>query len=195
MEHLVEHDVLDDEPRHARVIEDAADYDGVVGGVVVAEAVAGVGAAPGELWTSHQAVEETAVQVFEDFVEMVVVSGSGVDLFASSHLADEACFGGDVVATDVSAITGALGAVDGLAVEFGQEDVRDGMEYRAGRAFEQIGEARIEFSLAQADGVVNRDERIEPHVHRGNGRTRAQLSVGCMENFCQLRGHVESRVA
>ncbi len=41
MEHLVKHDVLDDESRHARMVEDAADYDGVVGGVVVAEAVAG----------------------------------------------------------------------------------------------------------------------------------------------------------
>ncbi len=65
-----------------------------------------------------------------------MVSGGGVDLFASAHLADQASFGGDVVARDIAAVTGALRAVDGLAVEFGQQDVRYGMKYRVGRAFE-----------------------------------------------------------
>ena len=42
VQHLVEEDVFDGVARDARVVEDAADDDGVVRGVVVAEAAAGV---------------------------------------------------------------------------------------------------------------------------------------------------------
>jgi len=195
MEHLVEHDVLDHKARHSRVIEDAADDDGVVGGIVMTEPVAGVVAAPGELRAAHQAVEESAVQVLEDFVQMIVVAGGGVDLLSSAHLADEAGLRSDVMAGDVAAIAGALGTVNGLAIELGQQDMRYGMEYGLGRAFEQIGDASVKFSLAHADGVVDGDEGIKPHVHCWNGRTRAQFAVGFLKDFCESRGHLESRVA
>src|SRR5258708_2405258 len=66
MQHLVKHDVFDDEARHAGMIKDTADHDRVVRGIVVAEAIPGMVAAPGELWTAHQAMEEPAVQVFEN---------------------------------------------------------------------------------------------------------------------------------
>src|SRR6266849_1062217 len=194
MKHLVEHDVLHHKTRHAGMVEDAADDDGVVGGVVVAETVAGMGSAPGELRASHQAVKESAVQVFEDFIEMIVMSGSGVDLLSSAHLADEAGLRSDVMAGDVAAIACALGTVDGLAIELGQQDMRYGMEYGLGRAFEQIGDASVKFSLAHADGVVDGDEGIKPHVHCWNGRTRAQFAVGFLKDFCERGGHVEGRV-
>ena len=48
VQHFVVEDVLDDVAGDAWVVEDAADDDGVVGGVVVAEAIAGVVAAPSE---------------------------------------------------------------------------------------------------------------------------------------------------
>jgi hypothetical protein len=56
------------------MIEDSADDDGVVGGIVVSEVVAGMGATPGELRAAHQAMEEAAVQVFEEFVQMMVAA-------------------------------------------------------------------------------------------------------------------------
>ena len=68
VEHFVEDDVLEHVSGHPRMVEDPADDDGVVGGIVVAEAVAGVVAAPGKLGASQEFVEEAAVQVFKDFL-------------------------------------------------------------------------------------------------------------------------------
>src|SRR5208282_6764298 len=112
-------------PRHARMVEDAADDDGVVRRVVVAKTAAGVVLAPGKLRTSHESVEEAAVEVVEHFFQMVVVAAGGVDVLASAHLADEARFGGHVVAGDVAAITVAVRALDRLAIKLGEQYVRD----------------------------------------------------------------------
>jgi hypothetical protein len=114
VQHLVEQDVFDGVAGHARVVEDAADDDGVVRGIVVAEAAAGVVLAPGELRTSHESVEEAAVEIVENFFQMVVVAAGGADVFASAHLADEPRFGGNVVAGDIAAITGAVVRSTGL---------------------------------------------------------------------------------
>jgi len=65
MQHLVKHDVLHHKPRHAWMIKDPTDDNGIVRRIIVSKAVAGVGAAPGELGASHEAVEEAAVQVFK----------------------------------------------------------------------------------------------------------------------------------
>src|SRR5208282_3646025 len=108
-------------PRHARMVEDAADDDGVVRRVVVAETAAGVVPAPGKLRTPHESVEEAAVEVVEDFFQMVVVAAGGVDVLASAHLAEEPRFGGNIVAGDVAAIAGAVDAIDRLAIEFGEQ--------------------------------------------------------------------------
>ncbi len=51
-------DVFDGVARHARMVEDAADDDGIVRRVVVAEAAAGMILAPGKLRASHESVEE-----------------------------------------------------------------------------------------------------------------------------------------
>ena len=59
------------------------------------------------------------------------------------------------MASDVAAVTCAEHAVDGLSVELGEENMRDGMEHRFGRAFEQVRDTSVQFSLAQADGVVD----------------------------------------
>jgi len=136
VKHFVEDDVLDHVARDARVVEDPADDDGVVGGVVVAEAVAGVVSAPGELRATHESVEEAAVEVFENLVKMVVMTAGGVDLLASTKLAHEAGFSRDIVAGDVAAVAGGLTAVDWLAVELGEQNVRDRMKHRVGRALE-----------------------------------------------------------
>src|SRR5450631_1454094 len=190
VEHLVEENVFDRVARHARMVEDAADDDGVMGGVVVAKAAAGVVLAPGELRASHESVEEATVEVFEDFLQMVVVAASGADVLASAHLADEAGFGGNVVAGDIAAITGAVGALDRLAIELREQDVSDRVQHGFGSAFEQVGEADVKLSLAEADGVVDGDERIEMNVHRWCGRAGGQFAIGLVKDFGELWGHV-----
>src|SRR4030081_3820831 len=61
VQHLVKQNVFDRIARHARAVEDAADDDGVVGRIVVAEATASVVTAPGKLRASQESMEEAAV--------------------------------------------------------------------------------------------------------------------------------------
>src|SRR5437660_10083015 len=117
MQHLVEENVFDGVARHARMVEDAADDDGVVRWVVVAETAAGVVPAPGKLRAPHEPVAEATVEIVEDFFQMVVMAAGGADMRASAHLADEARLGGDAVRGDVAAITGAVGTIDRLTIK------------------------------------------------------------------------------
>ena len=116
VQYFVEDDVLDDVARDAGMVEYSADDDGVVGRVVVAEAVAGVVAAPGELRASHESVEEAAVEVVENFFEMIMVAAGGVDVLASANLADEAGLGGDVVTGDIPAVAKSFATIHGAPV-------------------------------------------------------------------------------
>jgi hypothetical protein len=125
MEHFVEENVFHRVAGHAGMVEDSADDDGVVGGIVVAEAAAGVVPAPGKLRAAEESVEEAAVEIVEDFFQMIVMAAGGADVLASANLTDEAGFGGDVVAADVAAITRVMSAIDGLAIELGEQDVKD----------------------------------------------------------------------
>ena len=195
MEHLVVKDVFHDIPGHTAVVEDLADDDGVVRGIVVAKPDAGVLAAPSKLRTAHKAVEEAAVEVVENFFEMIVMAAGRADVFASAKLAHEARFGGEIVARDVASVAGAVGAIDRLAVELGQKDVRDGVENGLGRAFKQIRKADVKLSLAKPNRIVNGDEWIEADVHGGRRRAGAKFGIGGVEDFLQLWRHCEKRVA
>src|ERR1700674_3814 len=73
VQHFVVENVFDRVARYARVVEDAADHDGVVRGIVVAEAAAGVVPAPGKLRAAHESVEKAAVEVVENFFQMVMM--------------------------------------------------------------------------------------------------------------------------
>ena len=66
--------VLDCVARAGRAVEDAADDDGVVGGVVVAQGALGVVLAPGKLRPAEQSAEKAHVQRVEDFIEVVVAA-------------------------------------------------------------------------------------------------------------------------
>src|SRR6202795_1810936 len=160
------------------MVEDAADDDGIVGWVVVAEAAAGVVPAPGELRPSHESVEKAAVEVVENFFQMVVMAGGGAGCLASADLADEPRFGGNFVAGDITAITGAVRAIDRLAIKLGEQDVGDRVQYGIGSAFEHIGEADVELSPAEADGVIDGDESIETNVQRRRGRAGTEFAIG-----------------
>src|ERR1700690_311902 len=94
--------------------------------------------APGELRPPHESVEEAAVEVVEDLFQMVVVSAGRVDMLASANLPDEAGFGGHVVAGGIAAITGAINAIDRLAIQLGEQDVDDRVQHGVGSALEQI---------------------------------------------------------
>ncbi len=195
MQHLVKQNVFDRITRHAGMVEDAADYDGIVRGIVVSETAAGVVLAPGKLRTTHEPVEKAAIEVVEDFFQMIVVSARGNDVLTPAHLADEARFRGDIMRADIAAITTAVDAVDRLAIKLGEQNVGDRMQHIVGSAFQEIGDADKYLSFAQADGVVDGNKRIETHMHERSRCARTKFAVGLVQNFGELWGHVEARLA
>ncbi len=195
VQHLVKEDVLDGVAGHARVIKNATDDDGIVGRIVMSEAAAGVILAPGKLRASQKPMKKPAVEIVEDFFEMVMMSAGGTDELAPAHLADQPGLGGYVVTGNVAAIAGAVGALDGQAIKLGEEDMKDGVEYGVGSAFQQIREPEIKFALPQADRVVEGDKGIETEMERRRGSARAKFAIDVVEDFGELGGHVEGRVA
>src|SRR5215469_7748382 len=141
VEHLVVDDVFEHITRYGRMIEDAADNDGVMGGVVVPQDAPGFSLAPAHTGAGHKAVEEARVQVFEDCLQIVEVTARGAKQLTSTHLADQMGFANDLVAADVLAIASSVGAVDGASVHLGQQDMGDCFENGVRRAFEEVREA------------------------------------------------------
>src|SRR5258708_39703222 len=113
---------------------------------------------------------------------MVVMAAGGADMLASAHLADEARFGGNVVAGNIAAITGAVRALDRLAIKLGEQDVSDRMQHGFGSAFEQVGKADVELSLAQGDGVIGGDESIETNGQGRRGRAGTEFAIGFVKD-------------
>ena len=74
VQHLVVEQILDRAARCIGPVEDAADHDGVVSRVVVAQHAAGVVGAPREDGSAQQAVEEARVERVEDLVEVEVMA-------------------------------------------------------------------------------------------------------------------------
>src|SRR5712692_2895761 len=105
MQHLVVNDVVDGVLRDPGMVEDTAYHNGVVGWIVVAQAVTGTLVAPGQLRAGHESMEKTAVEVFEDRLQVVGTTLGGVEALVSTHLADKVGFAGDVVAGNVTAVT------------------------------------------------------------------------------------------
>jgi hypothetical protein len=150
--------------------------------------------APGEGGAAEEAVEETGVEGFEDFVEIVVVAGGGGEALAAAGLADVLGLFGDGFGGDVAAVAVGVDAGDGLFVELGEEDVGDGVMDGLGCGFEEVGETDVEAAFAEADGGVERGEAAEPDVERGDGGSGAEFSVfvledgdeggGCGDFFC-----------
>lgn len=116
-------------------------------------------------------------------------------MFASAHLPDDACLGGNIAAGDIAAIARAVGAINRLAIKLGEQNVDNREEHGFRSAFQQVGDADVELSLAQANGVVDGYKGIETHVQSRRGRARAQFAIGIVKDFGKLGGHVDGRVA
>jgi hypothetical protein len=182
VEHLVVEEVLDRAARSVWAIEDAADDDCVVSGIIVAEHAARVVSAPGECGSAEKAMKEAGVERLEDFVEIVVVARGCGEAFAPAGLADVLGLPRDGLGGDMAAVAVGMQARDGLLVELGQEDVGDGVVNSFGRRLEKVGEADVEASFAKTDGGVERSEAPEADVECGNGRSRTEFAVLLLED-------------
>src|SRR5260370_17097697 len=89
MQHLVIEKIVNCISRHLTAVKDFAHHDGVVRGIVVSKALARVILAPGQLWASHQAMEEARVQLFKYLLKMLMPARGTIPTVSSRHLAGE----------------------------------------------------------------------------------------------------------
>ncbi len=187
VEHLVVEQVLDRTAGGIGPVEDAADDDGVVSRVVVAEHASGGVGAPGERRPAEQTVEESRVERLEDLIEVVVVAQCGGDALAAAGLADVLGLPGDGLGADMAAVAVGVGRGDGLLVELGQQNMRDSVVDGLGRVLEDVGEADVEAAFTEADGGVERGEAAEADVDGRHRRSRANLAVLLFEDGDESR--------
>ena len=189
VQHLVKEQVFDGVTGAGGAVEDAADDDGVVGGVVMAERALGHVLAPGELGAAKETAEEAEVEGIEYLFE-VIVAAFGPDIaLAAAGAADEFGLAGDGGAGREPLVAMVLRRIDWLLVKLGQQDVGNGTDDRFGGAFEQVREADEDLAFAKADGGVQRGEPAETdHEWRHRG-PRPQSPILVLKDRDELRGH------
>src|SRR5947209_182770 len=106
--------------------------------IIVSQAAQGLVAAPGHLRSSHEAMEKAEIQTVKNLVQIVVLALGTFNAFASAKLAYKLRFLRHDVAAGVFAVTRGMGRVHGLAMQLGDEDMRDGVKHRFRRAFKKI---------------------------------------------------------
>lgn len=139
MQHLVIKQVFDRASRSIGPVEDPADDDGVMGGVVVAKHAPGMMSAPGEYRLSEQAVEEARIQRIEDLVEIEVMSDGGQDAFAPAGLPDMFGLPRDGLGGDMAAVAVRMDGSDRLLVQLRKQDMSDGVMNALRGMLQQIG--------------------------------------------------------
>ena len=194
VKHLVIEEVFDGRPWSVRAIKHAADDDGVVGSVVVAEHAASVVGAPGEDGTPEKAMEEARVEGIEDLVEVEMVSVWGKDAFAAASLADVFGLPGDRLGGDVAAVAIGVRGRDGLLVELGEQDVRDGVVDGLWRVLEKVGEADVQAAFTQPDSGVQRSKPAEANIEGRDRRTWTEAAVLLLKDGDKRGVHCESRL-
>jgi hypothetical protein len=97
MQHLMIDDVVHRIARHLRVIEDLADYNGVVSGIVMAKAVARALPAPCHLGPGEESAKEAEVQFIEQNFQIIGMALGLRDALAPADLPHQVRLGGDVV--------------------------------------------------------------------------------------------------
>src|SRR5579863_5977668 len=130
VKHLVVDEIFHGVTWHFSVIEDLADHNGVVGGVIVAQAPARVVAAPGHLRASHETVKESRIQIVKDLLQVVVASLWSQQPLAPAHLADEMGFGGNALAAGEFTEASCMLRINLFAVELGNQDMKNGVQNR-----------------------------------------------------------------
>ena len=195
VQHLMIDKILNRKERNARRIKDAADDNGVMRGIVMAQASQSFVAAPGHLRPGHQAMEEAEIQLVKNLVEIIVLTFGSLNALASAQLADELGFLRHGMAAGIFAVTRGMCRVNGLAMELGDEDMQDGIKHRLGRAFKKIREADKDASLAQADGAIDIGETIEADLKPRYGRARAQITICLLKKMGESGGHLKQKLA
>jgi len=140
-------------------------------------------------------VEKSPVQVVENFFEMIIMPARRVDVLAAPDLPDKAGLRGNIMARHIAPVASALGSIHRFAIELREQDVRDRLQHIFGSTLKQVRDARVNLPLPQANCIVDGDKGIEADVHRRKCSARAKFAKGLVEDFGELYGHVDGRVA
>lgn len=194
VQHFVIDEILDRIERHAGAVKNAAHDDGIVRGVVMSQTAQRVAAAPCHLRARHQAMKEAQVQVVKNLVKVVILSLWALNAFAPAHLADQMCLGCHGLAAGKFAITRCMGRIDRLAMKLGDQNMQDGVKHGFWRAFQKIGKADKDPSLAKPYGVIDVGKTIEADLKFRYGRTWTQITICLLKNLGE-RIHLDSEVA
>ena len=127
VEHLVVEEILDSATRRVRPIEDAADDDRVVRGIVVTQHAAGMMSRPRQSRPSEKSMKETRVEGVEDLVEIEVMANRSEDSLAAAGLANVFGLFRDGLGRHMAPVAVGVKAGDWLLVKLGEEDVGDRM--------------------------------------------------------------------
>src|ERR1700759_3554662 len=119
MQHLVIDQILHRTARSRLAIEDAADDDGVVRGVVVPETAPRHVVAPGEQRPAHEPEEETVVQALEYLFQVVDFALGPQHPFASAGLTDALGLAKDSLTRGEVSVPLHMSGVERPAVELG----------------------------------------------------------------------------
>ena len=192
VKHLVIHEIFDGITRRLRTVEYTAHDDGVVGGIVVAQAVARVIAAPGHLRTRHQSMKEARIQIIEDLFQVVMLAVGAEQALAPAHLPDQVGLGRDALAAGKFTEARSMLLINFFAIKLGDQDVKDGVQDWIGRTFKKIRDSHQNPSLAQPNGVVQIGEREEQNLELRHGIARTEFAVGAFEEGTDCWIHVFS---
>jgi len=189
VKHLVVEQVFDGVAGTRGLVEDTADHDGVVGGVVVAQGALCQVLAPGQLGPAQQAPEEAGVERVEDLIQVVVPALGAEVALAAARMANQFGLARDRGAGREALVAQVLGGLNGPLVELGKQDVGDGVDYGFRRALEQIGETDQDLSFAKADRCVKRSEAAKTNADRRQGRSWPQRPIFLLKDRAEVRGH------
>ena len=84
VQHLMIDKILNGIARNARGIKNAAYDNSVMRGIIMAKAAQSFVAAPGHLRSSHEAVEETKIQLVKNLIEIIVLALGTLNALASA---------------------------------------------------------------------------------------------------------------
>src|SRR5581483_5880924 len=195
VEHLVIENVFHHIGRHTRMIENSADHNGIVCGIIVAQAVSGPCTAPGQLWPSEQAMKETPVEVLKNGLEIISSSLRGINPFSAPHLSKQVRLGANMVARNITSIPGRVFPLNALAIHLCQQNMGNRSENGLGRAFQQVRKPDKQPPFSQTDGVVDicKCEKLDRQVRDWGPRT--QITIAFVEDLKKPLLHVAARLA
>ena len=166
VQHLVIHDELHGHARHRGGVEDPAENDGMVRGVVVTERPTRGPQAPTEVRAGHEAVEVPKVDGFEDIDEVVVRSAWGSQFLAAPSLADGGDLRSHVFSGEMAAV--APGVVRGHrpSEKLRKKDECESFEDRGRRFFQDVSDAYLNLAVLQLNEGVRIGEIAESKLDR-----------------------------